>query len=369
MTRPLGVAVVGCGRVAALWHLPALARVAETAVAGLADVDQSRLEALGERTGVSRRTTDYRELLDDTAVDAVAVCVPPELHAEVACAALAAGKHVLVEKPLALTLDDCEAIVDAAAASPATAAVGFNQRLLRPVLAAREARRSGVLGEIKLLRSTFTSESRFRPEDPAWRRGRATGGGVLLEQAIHHLDLWRFLLDDEVEEVFAVSAGDDESATVTGRTAAGTLVSGGFSDAAPPVNELELFGTAARTRINAYRFDGFEVVPRERPPGSPRDHVARAGRLLRALPVAARELRGGGGFQGTYASQWRAFVAAARDGAPVHCPVTEGMTAVRILLAATASSATGRSVPVAEAPREPAPLAPPAGHVATAAAS
>lgn len=352
MTRPLGIALVGCGRVTESWHLPALARVPGAVVAGLADIDEVRLRAMGERAGVRRLTPDYRELVTDPAVDIVGVCVPAGLHAEVVCAALAAGKHVLVEKPLALTIADCDAIAEAAGASGTKATVGFNQRELPHVRRALEARRAGALGDVKLLRSAFTSESRFRPGDPSWRWSRERGGGVLLEQAIHHLDLWSFLLDDEVEEVFALSAGEDESATVSGRTRAGTLLCGEFSDASAAVNELELYGTRARARISAYRFDGYDVVPRERAPGSVREHAARVARTARHLPAALRDMRSGGGFAATYVAEWRSLVAAVKEDLPVGCPVDDGARAVRVVLAALESSATGRPVAVDDAGRE-----------------
>src|SRR5690349_2371236 len=105
------IGLVGCGRAAGALHLPALAQVRGARVAALVDVEPGRLDALLARCPGAAGHADYRALLDDPGIDLVAVCVPAARHAEIAAAALRAGKHVFVEKPLALTLDDCDRLV------------------------------------------------------------------------------------------------------------------------------------------------------------------------------------------------------------------------------------------------------------------
>jgi predicted dehydrogenase len=351
----VGVGIVGCGRVATSWHVPALARVPGASVVAVADLDAERAARLAAQAGGARSTADYHDLLDDPQVDLIAVCVPVAGHAEVAVAALEAGKHVLVEKPLAATMDECERIVAAADSAPGKAAVGFNQREFVLARQAREARRAGRLGEIKLLRTTDTSGT--GPGDgPSWRRSRALGGGVLIEHAIHNFDLWRFLLDDEIEEVFALQSGEDETATITARSARGTLIVAAVSDATAATKELEMCGTRERLRVSCLRFDGIEFQPRDQVPGAPTARLRQAAHLPGRLPGALRELRLGGGFAATYVSQWRRLIGGVREDGPVECSVVDGLRAVGILLAVLESTVSGQSVTVAQAAREPAQL-------------
>jgi predicted dehydrogenase len=120
---PIRVGVIGCGEIAQIMHLPFLHELPELEIAGLCDLSATVLDQLGDRYGVARRTTDYRELLGWCEIDAVAVCTYD--HAPVVAAAIAAGKHLLVEKPLAFTPDEARPLVEAAAASRLVAMVGY----------------------------------------------------------------------------------------------------------------------------------------------------------------------------------------------------------------------------------------------------
>src|SRR5436309_895426 len=110
--KPLRVGVIGCGVAANDLHLPALARIAETETVALADPSREALNATGARFGIDRLSGDYRELLDDRSIDVVCIAAPTELHTEIALATIDAGKHLLVEKPLAVSIDDCDLLID-----------------------------------------------------------------------------------------------------------------------------------------------------------------------------------------------------------------------------------------------------------------
>src|SRR5205085_11135187 len=167
------VGFVGCGRVTETRHLAALRGVACVEAFALSDLDAARLYAVADAYGVERRYADWRGLLEDACVEAVAVCVPPALHTEIALAAIDAGKHVFIEKPLALTLGDCDLIAQrAASVAGLKAAVGFNMRLHRLVREARERAARGELGRVKLVRTVFASGGRARADYPAWRTRR-----------------------------------------------------------------------------------------------------------------------------------------------------------------------------------------------------
>ncbi|MDQ0470491.1 Gfo/Idh/MocA family protein [Labrys wisconsinensis] len=122
-TKPIGVGVIGCGEIAQLMHLPILHELPELEIAALCDLSATMRQGLGEHYGVAARYHDYRDLLADPAVEAVAVCTFD--HAPVVEAALAAGKHVLVEKPLAFTPEEARPLVEAAERSALVAMIGY----------------------------------------------------------------------------------------------------------------------------------------------------------------------------------------------------------------------------------------------------
>ncbi len=126
VSRVITVGVIGCGRVTETRQLPALRDLAGIHVLAAADIDKVRAERMGDQFRVERRYDGAAALLADPDVEAVAVCVPARCHAEVVLAALGAGKHVLVEKPLAVSLDDAERMSRRARAFPGTVMVGFN---------------------------------------------------------------------------------------------------------------------------------------------------------------------------------------------------------------------------------------------------
>ena len=258
---PVRIGFVGCGFAAEHRHLPTLARLPGLRVEAVADLDEAAATRLAERFGIERRYTSARELAEDPAVEAVAVCVPTGAHVEVAIAAIDAGKHVFVEKPLALSLEQADALLERHRASAVEAVVGFNLRSHRVVRAARELVRSGAIGSVGSITSAFDDARFSMPDLPAWRMRRELGGGALIDKAIHHLDLWRYLLGDEIEEVFAFSRGgrgDDETVAVTARMRGGALANLQASDDTVTRNELVVNGNRGSILIDCYRSDGIE---------------------------------------------------------------------------------------------------------------
>jgi predicted dehydrogenase len=295
----------------------------------------------------ARGIVDLAAILADPSVDAVAVCTPPTEHVRQATAVLAAGKHLFVEKPLALTQADCDAIVDRAAASKAVAVIGFNLRQHRLLQAARNVLASGALGRIDLVRSLFTTDIRLTRYLPGWRNERAVGGGVLFELATHHFDLWRWLLASEVIEVTALSrsdGSDDTSASVTAKLSSGALATAQMAERTTPVNQIDILGDKARMRVSLYDFDGLEVAPLTRLPGSLGSRVDSMLRTLRALPAGVRGALSGGDYVQTYAREWRCFADSILRGAPSAATLEDGRAAVKISLAAAESASQSRPV-------------------------
>ena len=147
----LRVGIVGCGEATQILHLPSLAQLFEQfAVTAVCDVSEQVLQAVGDQWRVAHRFADYRELVARDDVDAVLVANPDAYHAEVALAAIAAGKHVLIEKPMCMTLGEADAIRDAQERAGVTVQVGYMRRYARAFVEA--CRLLPELGPIRLAR-------------------------------------------------------------------------------------------------------------------------------------------------------------------------------------------------------------------------
>ncbi|WP_415853267.1 Gfo/Idh/MocA family protein [Sinomonas sp. G460-2] len=209
-TRPLGIAAIGyafMGRahsqawrnVAAFFEVPAI----EQRVLVGRDAEQASLAAA--RYGWAESATDWHEVIGRDDVDIVDICAPGWLHAEIAIAALEAGKHVLVEKPLSNTLAESEAMVAAAAAAQSRGVqsmVGFNYRRVPALAYARKLIADGRLGTVREVRTSYLQDWLADSEAPmTWRlRKETAGSGALGDIASHAIDQVQYLLGDTVTE-------------------------------------------------------------------------------------------------------------------------------------------------------------------------
>jgi predicted dehydrogenase len=188
MTLPLRVAVLGTGAIARSKHLPAWSKLPEFQIAGLADASPVSLAAVPAEFQIERRVTDYRDLLDDKSIDVVDICVPSALHAEVAIAALEAGKHVLCEKPMATSRDDAAAMLAAARASGKKLMVAQHMRFEPSVLQLRTYLEHNPPGDVYYTRAQWLRRRRL-PARPGFTDKRLSGGGALYDLGVHLLDL------------------------------------------------------------------------------------------------------------------------------------------------------------------------------------
>ena len=312
----------------------------------LADADPERLRVLASMCHGAVGFADYRELIADPSVDVVAVCVPATLHAPIGAAALRAGKHLFVEKPLALTPTDCDLLVRegrAAEGRGVRSAVGFNLRSHRLVEQARQLVQSGRLGDIELLRTVWTADWSGRSR-PAWHADRSRGGGALLEIGSHLVDLWRFLLNSEVEVVQALSrsiAFDDQTVVLEARMQSGALVSAATSQSSASHNVIEVFGSHGSLRLSCYHADSLEFCPTT---GATHGAWRRIGPLLQRalrLPSAFSAARQGGDFRASYTRQWERILLGIHTGAAVPASLEDGRQAAWVVCAALQSIADG----------------------------
>src|SRR2546422_3703370 len=202
----IGVGIIGAGEIADAHLRGYLQAVEHARVTAIADVDPARAQRFTERAGRPEIFVDYRQMIASPLVDAVDICLPHHLHKDAIVAAAAAGKHILCEKPLCLTVEEADAVTRAVSAAGVTLMCAHNQLFLPPVATARQMIRDGKLGKVFTARTT---DSFFAPAIDAsalgWRSRRATsGGGELIDTGYHPTYLLLHLVDSEPIRVAAM---------------------------------------------------------------------------------------------------------------------------------------------------------------------
>lgn len=218
----LRTALIGCGKVGQI-HAQALQTLPESHFVAVCDAQAERAASFAERYGV-RPFTDPAVMFRDAAVQAVLIATPHPLHAGPAIAAAKAGVHVLVEKPLAASLADCDAMLSAARSAGTLLAVISQRRLYEPVQRMKNAILAGKIGKPALgvfIMYSWRDEAYYR-SDP-WRgRWDTEGGGVLVNQSPHQLDLLQWFMGD-VAEVQGCWANINHPSVEVDDTAVATL--------------------------------------------------------------------------------------------------------------------------------------------------
>jgi predicted dehydrogenase/threonine dehydrogenase-like Zn-dependent dehydrogenase len=198
----VGVAVVGTGAFAQAFHLPNLQRIDGCHLEAVAARTGSSAKQAADRFGARYCTSDFNAILADPKVHAVVIATRHNLHAAQALAALDAGKHVFVEKPMALTVADCEAICAKAQETGLLVSVGFN-RVISPHARAAKAGLAKVAGPKQIL---YRCNAGPRPADH-WTLDPEEGGGRILGEAVHFFDFCCWLLGAEPVSITAQAAG------------------------------------------------------------------------------------------------------------------------------------------------------------------
>lgn len=202
--KKTGYVIIGCG-VIAKFHVAAIRACPDAVVMGVFDLATDRAKEFAAQNG-TKVYGSYEEVWNDEAVDAVTICIPSGLHSGCALEALRHGKHVLVEKPMALTLADCDAMIAEAEARGLKLGVVSQLRFSPGIQQAKQAMEAGVLGKLvcaDLYMKFHRSQDYY--DSSAWRGTWAMdGGGALMNQGIHGVDLLQYLAGP-VGNVFARS--------------------------------------------------------------------------------------------------------------------------------------------------------------------
>jgi predicted dehydrogenase len=195
--------IVGCGRIASR-HAQSIFQLKEAHLTAAADIVSTRAEKFEKEYG-SQAYMDYRRILERDDIDVVNICTPSGLHARMTIEALLAGKHVIVEKPMALTLEDANQMIATSQATGKKLCVVLQNRFNPPMQDLRHIVDQGKLGKLLLGNATIRW---FRPQEyyeDSWHGTWAMDGGALMNQSIHHIDALQWFLGD-VESVFAYTA-------------------------------------------------------------------------------------------------------------------------------------------------------------------
>ena len=191
--EPVRIGLIGAGAIAQLAHLPVLSRVRGARLAAICDNDRAKAQAIAERFDIPDVSTDIEDLLELESVDAVIVATPNHLHEPHVLSALAAHKHVLCERPLALSSRGIERLLQAAARADRCMVVANNHRFRSDVQALDRILRGAELGRVNGIRA---GAYHFARPDAGWRLRRAeSGGGAFFDYGIPLLDLACWLAD------------------------------------------------------------------------------------------------------------------------------------------------------------------------------
>ena len=260
------VGVIGCGKIAQVRHLPEYADNEEAQIDGVYDLNPERAKEIAEKYG-ARSYSSYEELLENPEIEAVSVCVANDAHAEITIAALKAGKHVLCEKPMAVTLDQCNAMVETARACGKYLMIGHNQRLAKAHRMAKKLLEKGEIGNILTFKTSFAHSG---PENWAIDRNNMwffdknkSAFGAMADLGIHKTDLIQFLTGQKVSEVSAVITtldkrdssgqliGVDDNAICIYKMDRGTVgtMTASWTCYGPEDNSTILYGTDGVMRI------------------------------------------------------------------------------------------------------------------------
>ena len=299
MAKEISVGLIGIGNMGSA-HASAVGggRVEGLRLAAVCDIDRERLELCMQKNPGVKGYSDWQELIRDETLDAVIIAVPHPMHAAMAMAALKAGKHVLVEKPVDVSVTRAKELNEVARTSDRVFAIMFNQRTNPLFAKAREIVQSGQLGQLQ--RSVWIITNWYRTQNyynsGTWRATWAgEGGGVLLNQAPHNLDLWQWICGMpkeitafcDIAKYHTIEVEDDVTIFAryeNGATGVFITTTGEF----PGTNRLEISGTRGKLVIeegqlkwwkldqdsqavsreagSSYSFDQrVEVIPQEQP--------------------------------------------------------------------------------------------------------
>ena len=300
--------------------VPGMRRARRCEIVAIASREAGPAETAAAELGIPRAHASYEALLADPEVDAVYIPLPNHLHAEWSIAAARAGKHVLCEKPLALTADDAQRMIDVADAAGVTLMEAFMYRLHPSWQAVAELVALGEIGRLVSVQSWF---SYFNDDATNIRNIREAGGGALFDIGCYSVNLSRLLFDAEPRHVSAALVRDPATAVDVLTSAILTFDNGiatfTCSTRAEDDQRVHIYGTTGRISIG---------IPFNIPPDRPTEVYVTAGGDPPVAPdtrVLTFEVAD------PYTVEAERFAAAVLDGRPAPVPPNDGVANLRVI--------------------------------------
>jgi predicted dehydrogenase len=265
--QPIRVGVVGAGFWATEMHLPAFQKLSGVRVVGVCAGTKAGAARAADRFSIPFATDDYRELIDRDDVDVIDIVAPNNLHAPVAVAAAAAGKHIICIKPLALNLAEADKMIQAAVAAGVRLFYAENVPFIPAVQRMHSIVEAGGIGDLFRIKAC---EGIPGPHSDWFLDPARSGGGVLIDMAVHSVAFCRFFAGSAVETVYAESGTfvhgarttAEDTAVLTLRFANGAIgqCEDSWSLAGAMDSRFELFGTRGRILVDNLHRQPLQVV-------------------------------------------------------------------------------------------------------------
>ena len=358
----LKVALLGCGRLGTEVFLPVIASTAGVQLTTVVDPDPAAASRARVTSPDVTWRHDWRELLDNPLPDAAIIALPSPMHAEAASALIDRGVPVYLEKPMATSTHDADALLSLYERRGVTVMLGHNYRAnpLFERMAAQIA--GGAVGRVEMIRTVFCSPMRTTG---GWRADANSGGGALFDLGSHHLDLIRFLTGEEILEVDATMApapGDRISVNLA--LTGGVIATSIFAKDSADDDRVEVYGTSGVLSVDRYR----SVAPVLRGRAVP-GRGAAVRDALRSVTQARYLLRkmGEPWHEPSFRIAFGRFVSAVRDKRLITPDPRDGWAGVMALVAAERSASEGRRIrlPVRAVPAASPPVIAPERHEPT----
>lgn len=197
----IGVCVIGCGRSGIIHARNFAGRVPGSYIAAVADAEEEKVRAAARELGIDNWHTDYRKILENKTISAVAVVSPTNLHHDIVIDCANAGKHVFCEKPMAINTAECDEMIDACRKNGVKLQIGFMRRHDASFKEAKKLLDEGRIGDLVQIHSCTRGPSKPQP----WMYNLKKSNGILAEINSHDIDTIRWFAGSEVKELYAVA--------------------------------------------------------------------------------------------------------------------------------------------------------------------
>lgn len=258
MTATLRWGILGCGNVAEHKGGPPLYSVDDSELIAVMRRDKAKAEDFAERHGAKRSYTDVEKLLSDDEINAIYIATPPHVHCEQTIRAARAGKHVLCEKPMAMSVSECQQMVDACHELGVTLMLAYYRNHYPNVVQMKTLMNDGVIGDVVLARINCTGYYNPNRQDlKNWRiNPEISGGGVLMDIGSHRISLLQYLMGDVASvrgyaETVHLDAEVDDSAVFTLRFESGAHAVANINwNVGIGIDDVEVYGTQGCLRCS-----------------------------------------------------------------------------------------------------------------------